>query len=73
MSMKPNLYDAVRLLEPVQGESLSVGAVGAIVAVFSEPEEAYEVEFVNSVGETVAQIALRPTQFAIISQVGGGQ
>lgn len=69
--MKPNLYDTVRLLEPVSDGSLSVGAVGAIVAVFSDPEEAYEVEFVNSVGETVAQIALRPTQFAIVCQAGG--
>lgn len=48
----------VRLKVDLPKHGLSMGAVGAIVAVFNTPEEAYEVEFVDDAGQTVAQVAL---------------
>lgn len=39
--------------------------MGTIVALFAEPEEAYEVEFCDERGGTVAQLALRPDQFVV--------
>ncbi|MEW9898393.1 DUF4926 domain-containing protein [Chitinivorax sp. PXF-14] len=47
----------------IPSESLAKGAIGVIVEEFSEPEEAYEVEFCDEDGVTIAQIALRPNQF----------
>jgi hypothetical protein len=63
--MKPKINDAVQLVDGVVSAALAKGAVGTIVAVFSEPEEAYEVEFCDERGATVAQVALRPNQFVL--------
>lgn len=63
--MKPQLNDTVCLVSGIPSESLPKGAVGTIVAVFVEPEEAYEVEFCDENGVTVVQLALRPTQFVV--------
>lgn len=64
--MKPQINDVVHLAEGIPSESLPTGAIGTIVAVFAEPEEAYEVEFCDENGETVVQLALRPTQFVVM-------
>ena len=64
--MKPRLNDTVRLTESLPQEYLAAGAIGVVVAEFTEPEEAYEIEFNNEHGETIAQIALRPTQFVVL-------
>jgi len=50
-------------LEDVHLEGICSGSLGVIVAVFSEPEEAYEVEFCDEKGATTAQVALKPSQF----------
>ena len=64
--MRPKINDAVQLINEIPGESLDKAAIGVIVGEFSEPEEAYEVEFCDENGVTVAQIALRPNQFTVM-------
>ncbi len=41
-----------------------MGSIGAIVFEYEEPIEAYEVEFCNEDGETIAQTVLKPEQNA---------
>ncbi|MPS29669.1 DUF4926 domain-containing protein [Pigmentiphaga sp.] len=64
--MCPKINDTVRLLEAFPDEALEEGALGVIVAEFSEPDEAYEIEFSDENGATIAQIALRPSQFSVV-------
>jgi len=65
--MKPKINDTVQLTQALPLEHLSVGTIGVVVAAFSEPEEAYEIEFTDERGETLAQVALRPTQFVVVA------
>ncbi|QDD88204.1 DUF4926 domain-containing protein [Pseudomonas oryzihabitans] len=65
MSLKVN--EVVRLLEDIPAEGVYSGSLGVIVAVFSGPEEAYEVEFCNEKGASTAQVALRPSQFEVMT------
>ncbi|EPJ8786629.1 TPA: DUF4926 domain-containing protein [Pseudomonas aeruginosa] len=64
--MSLEINEVVRLLEDIPSEGLCSGSLGVIVAVFSEPEEAYEVEFCDEEGVTVAQLALRSSQFEVV-------
>jgi len=57
-----NLYDVVRLTVDLPDEGLSAGAVGAVVHVFEKPSLAYEVEFTDDDGRTIAQVPLTPAQ-----------
>lgn len=41
LAMKPRINDKVQLTAPLPDEPLDAGAVGVVVAEFSEPEEAY--------------------------------
>jgi Domain of unknown function (DUF4926) len=52
--MKPKLRDAVKLLQALPDDDLPAGAIGVVVAEFTQPEEAYEVEFCDETGATVA-------------------
>lgn len=52
-------YDVVRLLQPLPEHYLSEGAIGAVVMVFDDPL-AYEVEFCNADGVTLALVTLAP-------------
>ncbi|WP_067496582.1 DUF4926 domain-containing protein [Actinoplanes sp. TFC3] len=54
--------DAVQLTAPVPGDGLEAGAVGTVVHVFHTPYLAYEVEFVDDQGATIAMTTLRPEQ-----------
>lgn len=65
--MKPRVNDTVQLTESVPGESLQAGAVGVVVAEFTDPVEAYEIEFSDERGTTIAQVALLPDQFKVLS------
>ncbi|MGV9213927.1 DUF4926 domain-containing protein [Micromonospora sp. RB23] len=56
------LYDVVELREAIPGEELPAGTVGTIVHIFSGPPTAYEVEFVDTDGRTVAMVTLRADQ-----------
>lgn len=56
------LYDVVELAIELPGEGLTKGRVGTIVHVFERPNLAYEVEFTDDRGRTVAQLPLTPDQ-----------
>ena len=48
------------LLKDFPNEGLKSGDLGAIIIVYTDPHEAYEVEFVNFNGETRAELAVLP-------------
>lgn len=65
--MSPEINKVVRLLEDLPLEGICSGSLGVIVAVFSKPEEAYEIEFCDEKGSTTAQVALRSSQFEVMT------
>jgi hypothetical protein len=60
--------DVVTLLTDLPQEGLEAGAVGTVVHVFHRPDTAYEVEFVDDDGTTIALATLAPDQ---IRPLGG--
>jgi uncharacterized protein YpmB len=64
--MKPGLYDVVQLAESISSENLAKGDQGTIVLAHSKPHEAYEVEFCDKDGATLALVALKPGQFSVV-------
>jgi hypothetical protein len=56
------LLDVVTLAADLPEEGLRAGAIGTIVHVFERPRRAYEVEFVDREGQTVAMVTLGPEQ-----------
>jgi hypothetical protein len=60
--MAYSLFDVVALVEDVPEDGLAVGMIGAVVDVYTEPTEAYEVEFCDSQGRTLALCALSSSQ-----------
>ncbi|MDX3995097.1 DUF4926 domain-containing protein [Pseudomonas aeruginosa] len=64
--MSIEINDVVRLIDNQPSDGLLSGALGVVVAVFSEPREAYEVEFCDEDGCTIAQLALLPSQFEVL-------
>lgn len=65
--MKLNINDVVRLLDGLPGGVLMKGSIGTIVAVFSEPEEAFEIEFCDKNGAMLAQVTLRRHQVSLVN------
>jgi len=55
------LYDVVELVVDLPGDGLRAGAIGTIVDEYTDPR-AYEVEFADDDGATIALTALRPEQ-----------
>lgn len=64
MNMK--LFDRVRLLRDIPLRNLKRGMTGTIVEVFDKPNRAYEVEFSDNNGVTVAQLALQPSEIELV-------
>jgi len=62
--MEPTVGDIVELLINMPEKDLFLGAQGAIVHCHSP--QAYEVEFINDDGETLALAPLLPEQFMIV-------
>jgi hypothetical protein len=60
--MKFSEFDVVRLLNNHPEANLNAGDLGTVVLVHTEPNEAYEVEFTDGEGGTIAQIALSPEE-----------
>jgi hypothetical protein len=58
--------DAVVLRRGLPDEDLVAGAIGAVVLVFDEPEPAYEVEFCDDVGRTIAQVVLGESDLGLV-------
>lgn len=54
--------DTVILLKDCPKENLKIGDIGAIVMVYTNPYEAYEVEFVDNQGKTKGQVTLLPDE-----------
>lgn len=57
-----NINDVVRLALDLPAQGLTTSLLGVVVAKFSDPVEAYEVEFTDEHGQTIAQLALLPHQ-----------
>lgn len=64
--MKPDLFDVVELLVDIAELELQAGDRGAIIEKYNA--RAYEVEFTNSQGETLALCTLSPKQFIVVWQ-----
>ena len=60
--MKYSLLEVVKLQQDLPGFNLQKGDIGAIVEVYSNPYEAYEVEFCDNEGKTIALLTLKPEQ-----------
>jgi hypothetical protein len=56
----PREHDIVRLTQARLDHSLPAGAVGTVVHVFEAPNLAFEVEFCDAEGRTIAQLPLLP-------------
>jgi hypothetical protein len=54
--------DVVALTSDLPQEGLGAGAIGTVVHVFHQPNTAYEVEFVDDDGKTIAMATLTPDQ-----------
>ncbi len=55
------LYDIVRIKQPVPNKNLEAGAKGTVLIIYNDPNLplAYEVEFLDKSGKTVAIITLK--------------
>ena len=58
--MRFNELETVKTLKDFPEEGIIKGDIGTIVMAFMIPNEAYEVEFVNSDGSTRAMFAIIP-------------
>lgn len=67
--MKFSECDTVILTNDYKNEGLKKGDVGAILMVYTEPNEAYEVEFIDSDGNIKAQIVLRPNEIEKYNEI----
>jgi hypothetical protein len=63
--MNYSLFDMVALTVDSPEHGLRSGAIGAVVDVYKEPSVAYEVEFCDALGRTVAMLALAPEQIRL--------
>lgn len=62
--MMAEMFDVVELAVDIPGQELYAGMQGTIVE--CHPDAAYEVEFMNEHGETLALLALRQHQFMVV-------
>ena len=60
-----SLFDVVVLIEDIPEEGLRAGMKGAIIKIYSQPVEGYEIEFCDEQGRTVSQLALSSNQFQL--------
>lgn len=63
--MKFALYDTVIVLNNYLSEGVIRGELGAIVEIYTEPHEAYEVEFLDEEGNTKALLVLQPNELSM--------
>lgn len=62
------LFDTVELVAAQPQAGLPKGALGVVVEFYSAPDPAYEVEFCNEQGETLASLTLAADQFTTIAR-----
>jgi hypothetical protein len=63
-----SMFDKVQLAIALPEASLKEGAIGSVVDVYAQPREAYEVEFTDDLGRTIALIAVDPDQIKLTDQ-----
>lgn len=63
--MKFKECDAVRIMADC-GEVVKKGEIGAVLMVFEEPQEAYEVEVLDDEGNPKGQYTLRPDDLELV-------
>jgi len=68
--MMPELFDVIELTIDIPEQGLYAGMQGSIVA--SHSDDAYEVEFVDESGETLALLALCSHQFIVVWRASAG-
>ncbi|WP_175106743.1 DUF4926 domain-containing protein [Pararobbsia alpina] len=61
-----NLSDVAGLLEEIPQEGLRAGMKGTVVDIHRSPCLAYEVEFCDDQGRTIALVALLPNQVELV-------
>lgn len=59
--MKFNEYDTVRVLIETEHD-VKKGDIGAVIMIYDDPTEGYEVEFINEDGTQKAQIVFRANE-----------
>jgi Domain of unknown function (DUF4926) len=62
------LFERVMLVHDLPDGQLKAGSVGAVVDVYSHPAEAYEVEFLDGHGQTIALLPLEPSSLRRIEE-----
>ncbi len=64
-----NEYDVVRLKRDMPSHGLVAGTRGTIVVVYEDPHlpRAYEVEFVNAKGKTLAIVTLKENDLEVVT------
>lgn len=65
--MKYSLFDVVTLVKDIPELNLKVGMIGAIVNIYTDPREAYEVEFCDEYGRTIEMLALLTEQISKVN------
>ncbi|HHN8460655.1 TPA: DUF4926 domain-containing protein [Morganella morganii] len=60
--MSYSQFDVVTLAVDLLDENLRRGMKGVVIDVYHQPDEAYEVEFSDDEGKTLALLALTPEQ-----------
>ena len=63
--MKFQELDVVRTTKSFPQAGIASGQVGTVVSVFSAPREAYQIEFCDEAGETLAMFPIEPQFLAI--------
>ncbi|PWC14598.1 DUF4926 domain-containing protein [Brenneria roseae subsp. roseae] len=61
-----SLFDVIYLKNDLPEEGLKKGMLGTIVHIYNEPSPAYEIEFCDDNGVTLACITLTPDFFNVV-------
>lgn len=67
--MQYSLLEVVQLQQDFPNISLFRGSTGTIIDTYMSPHEAYEVEFYDDRGVTIALLTLKPEQLESISNL----
>lgn len=67
--MQYSILEVVQLQQDFPNCSLCRGSTGTVIDTYMAPHEAYEVEFCDDRGVTIALLTLRPEQLRSISNL----
>lgn len=67
MPPKFRQFQIVALLQDLPEHGLKVGQIGTVLEFLTMPREAYEVEFIDAEGRTIALMALEPGQITAVN------